>query len=326
MKEDHEMSSALKEYPPLLSKNRSPIANKIALAWKQRTLWLLLLPAVVLTVVFNYVPIYGISIAFKDFNIMKGYNSPWVRPLFNHFWFFGDPTFWKVMGNTVRISLLKFAFGFAPPIALALFLNEVTQQWYKRVVQTLFYLPHFISWVILSALIYKLLDFDPNSPINLVRSCFGLEPVAVMSQASAFIPILVVSSIYKGVGWGSIIYLASIMNIDPELYEAAMVDGASKWTQTWKVTIPSMMPIISILLVLRIPGLLQAGFDQIYNLMNPYVMKAAMVSDIYVLQVGLIQGNYEFGTALGLTFSVIGLALTLTANKVSKSSGHSGIW
>lgn len=312
--------------PSLIKKQRAYIAAKAVQAWRQRGLYLLLLPAVALTVTFCYIPIYGISIAFKDFSILKGYGSPWIRPLFSHFWFVTDPTFWQVMGNTVRISALKFFFGFAPPIVLALLFNEIVQQWYKRLVQTLFYLPHFISWVILSALVYRLLDFEPSSPINFVRSWFGLEPIALMIKPGAFIPILIVSDIYQSVGWGSIIYLASIMNIDPELYESAVVDGAGKWVQTWHITIPGMIPIISILLVLRIPGLLSAGFDQIYNLLNPYVMRVAMVSDIYVLQVGLIQGNYAFGTALGFTFSVVALGLTLTANKISKTAGGSGIW
>ena len=197
---------------------------------------------------------------------------------------------------------------------------------YKRTIQTITYLPHFVSWVILAGIIYKLLDFEPTSPVNVLRALVGLDPIALMGEPDAFIPILIISGILKEVGWGTIIYLATISKIDPQLYESAHVDGAGKLAQTWYITLPGMVPTISILLVLSLPGLLSAGFDQIYNLMNPRTMRIANVTDIYVLRIGLIQANYSLSTAIGLVFGVLGLTLTMIANKASKSAGGAGIW
>ena len=301
--------------------------KKVNLFWRQRWLFVLILPAIAVTFVFNYIPLYGITLAFRDYNAAMGpFRSPFSRPLFYNFWFLRDPEFWYVLGNTVRISTLRFVFGWPCPIILALLLNEVMSSAYKRTIQTITYLPHFVSWVILAGIIYKLLDFEPTSPVNVLRSLVGLDPIALMGEPDAFIPILIISGILKEVGWGTIIYLATISKIDPQLYESAHVDGAGKLAQTWYITLPGMVPTISILLVLSLPGLLSAGFDQIYNLMNPRTMRIANVTDIYVLRVGLIQANYSLGTAIGLVFGVLGLTLTMIANKASKSAGGAGIW
>lgn len=306
---------------------RTRLRRELVKTWRQRWLYVLVMPAIISTFIFNYMPIYGLTLAFRDFDISLGaFRSPWAKPIFYNFWFLNDSAFYEVLTNTLKIAAIKFAFAFPAPIILALLLNEVVHNYYKRIVQTITYLPHFISWVIMAGLIYKLFDFDPTSPYNAVRAMFGLEPVNLMAQESAFIPILVVSNITKEVGWGTIIYLAAIMSIDPQLYEAAIVDGAGKWAQTRYITLPGMMPTISILLVLSIPGVLSAGFDQIYNLMNPMVARLANVTDIYVLRVGLQQAQYSFATALGLVFGVLGFTLTMIANRVSKTSGGSGIW
>jgi putative aldouronate transport system permease protein len=230
------------------------------------------------------------------------------------------------MWNTLRISVFKFLFGWPAPIILALLLNEVRNVTFKKTVQTITFLPHFISWVMFAGLIYKLLDYAPDSPINMIRSLFGLDPIAIMGNQSAFIPILVVTYIIKEVGWGTIIYLAAISGIDPELYEAAVVDGGGTWVRIRHITLPGILPTIAILLVLSIPRLLLAGFDQVYNMKNPSVERLANITDIYVLRMGIIQGEYAYATALGLVFSSLTLILTLIANKISKGSVGTGIW
>ena len=303
-------------------------ANRVlTLVWRQRTLYLLLLPAIVLTFVFRYIPVYGLTLAFKDYSTTLGpFRSPFTDPIFYNFFFFQDPEFWYVLRNTVRIAVAKFVTAWPAPIILALLLNEVRHRSFKRTIQTVTYLPHFLSWVILARIIYDLLGWEPSSPVNQIRAVFGLDPVALMGDKSAFIPILVVSNLFKEVGWGTIIYLAALTRIDPDLYEAALADGAGRWAQLWHITLPGMLPIIAILLVLGIPGILSAGFDQIYNLMNPTIAELAYVTDYYVLRVGLIQGNYAFAAAMGLVFSVIALVLVLTANWLSKRSAGTGIW
>ena len=293
----------------------------------QRWLYILLVPSGVAVFLFNYLPIYGVTLAFRNFNASLGlFGSPWTEPLFANFWFFRDPEFWYVLRNTVRISVVKFVFGWPAPILLALLLNEVRHSGFKRTVQTVSYLPHFLSWVIMAAVTYRILDYESTSPVNVIRGIIGLDPVALMGDEGAFIPIVVVTAIFKEVGWGTIIYLASIASINPELYEQAEIDGAGRIRQTWHVTIPGMVPIISILLVLSIPGILQAGFDQLYNLMNATTRRVAYVTDIYVLRLGIIQGQYATATAIGLVYSALGLTLTLIANKVSKSSYGHGIF
>ena len=294
---------------------------------RQRWLYILLVPSVVAVFLFNYLPLYGVTLAFRNFNAALGpFASPWTEPLLSNFWFFRDPEFWYVLRNTVRISVVKFVFGWPAPIVLALLLNEVRHNGFKRTVQTVSYLPHFLSWVIMAAVTYRILDYEPTSPVNVIRGIFGLDPVALMGDAGAFIPIVVVTAIFKEVGWGTIIYLASIAGINPELYEQAEIDGAGRIRQAWHVTLPGMVPIVSILLVLSIPGILQAGFDQLYNLMNASTRRVAYVTDIYVLRLGLIQGQYATATAIGLVYSAVGLTLTLIANKVSKSSYGHGIF
>ena len=324
------MSKALKDSSPLVKQEgpeASSLRRVLLIMWRQRALYLLVLPALALTIVFRYIPIYGLTLAFRDYNAALGpFKSPWTQPMFYNFFFFQDREFWFVLANTVRIAALKFVTAWPAPIILALLLNEVSHNSYKRLIQTIMYLPHFLSWVILARIIYELLGWEPTSPINQLRAVFHLGPVALMGEKSAFIPILIVSNILKEVGWGTIIYLAAISRIDPELYEAAAADGAGRWTRVWHIVLPGMLPIISILLVLSLPGILSAGFDQIYNLMNATTAELGYVTDIYVLRVGLIRGDFAFATAMGLVFSVLGLALVLTANWISKSSTGTGIW
>ena len=306
---------------------KRPLDRITTSIWRNRWLYVLLLPGVIAVLIFNYIPIYGVTLAFRKFNAALGpFASPWAKPLLYNFWFFQDPEFWFVLSNTVKIAVVKFAFAWPAPILLAILLNEVSHSWFKRTIQTVSYLPHFISWVILAGIVYRILDYEPYSPINMVRSLFGLGPVALMGEESFFLPLLVITAIFKEVGWGTIIYLAAISGINTELYEQADIDGAGKIRQTWSITLPGMLPIISILLVLSIPQLLQAGFDQIFNLMNSATRRLANITDIYVLRIGLMQGQFAFATAVGLVFAVVNFTLVMVANRVSKGSIGHGIW
>ncbi len=290
-------------------------------------MFLLSFPALICVFIFNYIPLYGLTLAFRNFRPELGiFLSPWAKPLWYNFWFLQDPEFWYVLKNTVVIAGTKIIFLFPAPIILALLINEVALKWYKRVVQTITYMPHFISWVIMAGIFYKVLDFEPNSPINALLNLFGLGPVNIMGDEKMFLPVVIFSSMLKNVGWGTIIYLAAIMNIDPQLYEAAIIDGARKFTQIRKITIPCILPTISILFILQVPSLLVAGLNQIYNLMNPLTARAANITDIYILRVGLLQGQFAYATALGLVFGLAQLALVILANRFTNRSVGHGLW
>jgi putative aldouronate transport system permease protein len=292
---------------------------------KKRYLYLMMVPVLAWYIVFQYAPMYGIVLAFQDFRFSRGFASPFVG-FDNFIRLFTDKNFQLAFRNTVVINVLRFIFGVPVPVLFALLLNEVFHSGFKRMVQTVTYLPHFVSWVILAGITYRILGYEADSPINLVRSLFGQPSVALMGEQSFFLPLVVITAIFKEVGWGTIIYLAAMSTINPELYEQGEIDGAGRLRQAWNITLPGILPIIAILLVLQIPGILQAGLDQIYNLANAATRRVAYITDIYVIRIGLMQGQYSFATAVGLIYSVVGLALTLIANRVSKGSVGHGIF
>ena len=290
-------------------------------------LLVMVLPAIASVIIFNYIPMYGITFSIRQLDLSGNiWFSPLAQPWHKYFSFLTDLDFWRVMRNTVVISTAKFVFTFPAPIVLALMINEIRFSWFKRTAQTISYLPHFVSWVIVVGLANQLLSIDAG-PISKVIMWFrGGQPVDFLGTPRLFIPVIVASSIWKEVGWGTIIYLAAITAINPELYEAATVDGAGRWKQALYITLPGLMPTITIILVLAIPGIINAGFDQIYNFLNPIVMETGDVIQTYVVRIGLEQGKYSLTTAVGLFNSVISIMLVLTANWVSKRLGGSGIW
>ncbi|MBP1989453.1 ABC transporter permease [Paenibacillus eucommiae] len=292
---------------------------------KNKALYLLLLPSVVYLIVFNYVPMYGVVLAFKDYNFMKGIlHSPWVG--MKHFnQLFSDPNFMTVTWNTLKISLLRLFFGFPFPIFLALLLNEVRITIFKRTIQTVIYLPHFISWIIVAGILRVLLTTD-NGIVNHLIQQLGFEPISFLTSNVYFVPMLVASDILKEAGWGTIIYLAALAGIDPEQYEAAMIDGANRWHRLIYITLPGISTAISIMLILSLSGILNAGFDQIFNLYSPLVYPSADIIDTYVYRIGLLEGKYSLATALGLFKSLIGFILIVITNKAAKMLGGSGIW
>ena len=285
----------------------------------------MIVPGLLFFVVFKYIPLAGSIIAFQDYNVFDGvFGSKFVG--MKHFDnLFAYPEFYRVFKNTLLISFYQLLFGFPAPIALALLLNEVRKMVFKRTLQTVLYLPHFISWVIVGGLVINFLS-PSTGLLNDVIKWFGGEPVFFMQEPDYFRSIIVISSIWKEVGWGTIIYLAAIAGINPDLYEAAEVDGAGKWRQTISITIPSILPTIMVMLLLRIGNILDLGFEQIYTLLNPLVTETGEVFDTYIYRVGLLGAQYSYTTAIGLFKSVIGFVLLIGANFISRRTTGNSIY
>jgi putative aldouronate transport system permease protein len=284
-----------------------------------KVLYYMLLPGLLFFILFHYVPMYGVVLAFKNFKIMQGIMaSPWVG--LDHFnKVFADPNFYRVLKNTIVISLYKITFTFPIPIIFALLLSEITNNRFKKLVQTVSYLPHFISWVIMAGIFISI--FSLNGPVNVIVKLFGADPVLFMASDQYFRSVLVITDIYQGFGWGSIVYFAAIAGIDPQLQEAAIMDGAGRFKRILYITIPMLLPVISIMLILRMAHVLDAGFDQIFNMYNPKVYGVADILDTYVYRKGLVETNYSFATAVGLFKSVVALILIVLVNKAVTMMG-----
>lgn len=283
-------------------------------------LLLLMVPGLLYFVIFCYVPMYGITLAFKDFKILRGINgSPWVG-LEHIKSIFQNQYIWRVLKNTLIISLSKLLFGFPAPIIFALLLNEVRCMRFKKLVQTVSYLPNFISWVIMSSIFQAI--FSIHGPINSILNIFGVKSILFFGSSKVFVPLLIITDILKGFGWGSIIYFAAISNINPSLYESAVIDGANRLKQAIYITIPCLIPVITILLTLSVGGILSAGFDQIMNMYNPMVYNVADVLDTYIYRQGINQQNYSFVTAVGLLKSLVAVILISVSNLMARSLGN----
>ncbi len=303
---------------------RRPFWQQIA---ANKTLFLMFLPGLLLLMIFEYGSMWGLVIAFKDYNIGLGiWDSPWVG--LKHFQtFFATPSVLQVLKNTLVISVLKLACGLPAPIILALLINELHAGIFKRFVQSVSYLPHFISWVILSAMVYSLLS-PSSGAVNGALRGLGLQPIAFMTTPDWFRPILVLSNIWKEVGWGTIIYLAALAGVGVDLYEAATIDGASRLQRMRHISFPALLPVIGIVVVLSLGGILNAGFDQVFNLYNPRVQRVGDIIDTYVYRQGLVGLEYSFTAAVGLFKSFVGLILVLVANQIARrtSEGQYGLW
>jgi putative aldouronate transport system permease protein len=303
--------------------------SKFANTWRQykknKYLFLMLAPVLIWYAIFHYGPMYGIQLAFKDFRIMKGiWESPWVGFKYFHYIFVMSPDFGKIMWNTIVISFLQIVFGFPAPIILALLFNEIRFPWFKKITQTISYLPHFLSWVIIGGILITLLS-PSHGIVNYFITMFGHKPIYFLGEEDWFRFTLIVSGIWKEVGWGMIIYLAALAGVDSQLYEAAVIDGANRWKQTWHITLPSILPVITILLILRVGGIMDAGFDQIFNLYSPAVYGVADVLDTYVYRMGLMNAQFSLTTAIGLFKNVVALFLVLSTNYIVKKLGQEGV-
>lgn len=287
-------------------------------------LYVITLPAITFFLVYRYFPMYGVIMAFQNFQLAKGFlNSAWVG-LDNFRKFFGSSFFPVIMQNTVLISFYKILFGFPAPIVLALMLNAIRKTWQKRILQTVMYIPHFISWIVAAGLINVF--FLPGSGV--VPHFFSLFDLQCrwLVDSQSFRGFLVATEIWKSVGWGSIIYLAALSGVNPELYEAAALDGANSWHRMRYVTLPYIWPTILTMLILRIGNVLNAGFEQILTLQSNSTYMVSEVIDTYVYKQSFVNGKYGFGAAAGLFKSLVGMLLVIIANMVSKKSGEGRIW
>ncbi|RRJ64553.1 sugar ABC transporter permease [Paenibacillus oralis] len=304
--------------------------SKFSETWKGykkcRYLFLLLTPVLLWYVVFAYGPLYGIQLAFKDFKMIDGvWSSPWVGVKHFEFLFFQSPDFFKILRNTIIISFYHIIFGFPAPIVLALLINEIRLPKFKKITQSLTYLPHFFSWVILSGILITLLS-PSTGVVNYLIQLAGLEPIYFVGDPNYFRFTLVTSGIWKEVGWGTIIYLAALAGISPDLYEAAVMDGANRWKQTLHITLPSILPVIVLLFILRLGSVLDAGFDQVLNLYSPATYEVADILDTYVYRVGLQNFQFSLTTAVGLFKNVVAFCLVLFTNFISKKLGQEGLF
>jgi putative aldouronate transport system permease protein len=285
-------------------------------------LYALALPGIVWFVIFRYIPMGGALIAFQDYQVFNGFwKSPWVG--LKHFDFmFGYPDFLNVMRNTLLIAVYQLFFGFPAPLILALLLNEVRLKMFKRTLQTFFYLPHFLSWVIIGGIIFELLS--SHGMMNQIVTLFGGDPILFMQKEGYYRTIVTASAIWKEMGWNAIIYLAALTAVNPSLYEAASIDGAGKWKQLTHITLPALAPTIMILFLIKIGNFMELGFEQSYVLLTPMTYSVGDIFDTYVFRAGVMEGNYSLSTAIGLFKSVIGFVLLWSCNLLSrKTTGNS---
>jgi len=287
--------------------------------WEQRYLYLMSFPFLVLVLVFNYLPLWGWVTAFQRYKPARDF---WHQEWVGFLWFaeiFGDPRFWLALRNTLGMSVLSLLVNFTIPIAFAIMVNELRGRFFKRTVQTISYLPHFVSWVVVSGMVYMMLSTD-GGVVNGLLTGLGLvkEPIQFMAKPEWFWGVVTLSDLWKELGWNAIIFLAAITGIDPQLYEAAKVDGAGKFRQIWHITLPGLRNIFVVLLILSIGNLLSIGFEKQFLLGNPVVVDFSQVLDLYALNQGINQGRYSYGTAIGVLGSVVSLTLLFTANKTFK--------
>ncbi|RAV04046.1 sugar ABC transporter permease [Paenibacillus sp. YN15] len=304
----------------------SKLKRLALLMWKQRMFYVMLLPALVWYAVFRYGPMYGMLIAFKEYSLADGvWSSPWADPWFKYFrTFYESPYFAQLLTNTFLISLYKLLFGMVPSILLAIVLSECRVLWYGRVIQTLSYLPHFLSWVIILGISTAFFS-QTNGLVNRWIADAGGQAIPFMTSTEWFRSILVGSDVWKDLGWGAIVYLAAISGIDPTLYEAARVDGASRLRMIWHITLPGIRSVIILLLIMKLGHVLDAGFEQVYVMYNIQVYPVADIIDTWVYRVGLQEMNFSIASAVGLFKSLIGLLLVVGSNKLAKLWGE-GIW
>lgn len=293
--------------------------------WQHKVFYLFLLPGIVWFIIFAYIPMLGLTIAFKDFNFAQGIlGSPWAGlKYFRQFFDFYQSG--EIIRNTLVISLLKLLIGFPMPIILAIMLNEIRVTKFKRTVQTISYLPHFISWVVVVTIMQKLLT-PYGGPVNELIEAMGLEKITFLGNLKYFYQMIILSDVWKGVGWGAIIYLAAISGADPQLYEAAKMDGASRLRQIWHVTLPSIRSVMVIMFILACGNIMSVGYEQLLLLNTPATASIGTVLDVHTIKTGLEQARFSYATAVGLLQGAIGLVLIITANQISRKVNETSLW
>ena len=305
-----------------LKKQRLCIPGSIS---KNIDLYLLITPVIIYYFIFHYIPIYGVQIAFKNFIPTLGiWSSPWVG--FMHFErFFRSYFFWRLITNTLGISFYSLLVGFPIPIILALAMNDVKNKRFKKTVQTVTYIPHFISTVVIVGMIIPFLS-PQNGIVNEIIKLFGGSPVPFMTEGKWFKSIYVISTIWQEAGWGSIIYMAALAGINEELYEAAIIDGASKVKRLWHITLPLLIPTITIMLILRMGRIMNVGFEKILLMQNPLTMDSSDIIKTYVYRAGLLNAQYSFSSAIDLFNSLINAAFLFVFNQLSRKISETSLW
>ncbi len=292
---------------------------------RDRWLYIIAFPGLLYFLLFKYLPMGGVVIAFQDYHPFTGFlGSDWVG--FKHFYrLFEDPDFFKLLRNTLMLSVYNLALGFPAPIILALMLNELRLQWFKRSIQTLIYVPHFMSWVVVVSMFFVIFESQDGLFQNLLSS-WGFSKFSFMMDMDWFRPMYILQVIWRDSGWGTVIYLAALAGIGPELYEAARMDGANRMRQIWHITLPGIRATIVILLLLKLSDVLDLSFEHVYVLLNALNREVGEVFDTYVYRVGLINGQLSYATAVGLFKGLVGLVLVMFANWLAKKSGEEGIF
>ena len=288
-------------------------------------LYLLFVPVILFHIIFKYVPMYGAVISFKDYTPLKGiWESDWVG--FKHFAdFFSSPDFLRLLFNTLNISIQMIVFGFPAPIILALMMNEVQNTKWKKVIQTTTYLPHFVSMVVICGILRSFVT-DTGFITVMLNKLGMVDKVDLLSKKEFFVPIYILSDIWQSIGWNSILYLAALTGINQELYEAAAIDGASRWQQLFAVTLPGIAPTIVVMFILRIGNIMSVGFEKIILLYNPLTREVADVISTYVYRRGLVESNFSYSSAVGLFNTLVNFLLVIMANKLSKKVNETSLW
>lgn len=288
-------------------------------------LYIMLIPGITYYILFHYTPMFGITMAFKDYKVFRGIaGSPWVN--LKHFeTLFNSSSFFLILKNSLIISFAKLVFCFPMPIILALMINEIRHTAYKRIVQTIIYLPYFLSWVVIAGIVVNLLS-PSDGVVNMLLSLLGQKKISFLTTSSYFRPIIIISDIWKTSGWGTIIFLAALANVDPELYEVAKIDGAGRLKRIIHITLPSIKSTIFVMLLLRIGNIMNNGFEQVFLLSNPMTMDVADIFETYIYRVGLVEMKFDYSTAVGLFKSLISFVLLLIANTSAKLAGEGGIF
>lgn len=310
------------------NKNRSVKTNEMS-NWqyflRHKGLYFMVLPGVIYFIMFRYVPMGGLVIAFKDYSPFKGiWGSAWVG-LLQFKKFFDTPDFFRLLRNTLGISILQLIAFFPMPIILSLFLNEIRHSAYKRTIQTLVYIPHFVSWVIIASLTYQLFNVKDGA-VNLIFQNITGHSFDILSKSSSFWGMIVGQDIWRETGYGTIIFLAALAGVDQEMYEAARMDGAGRFKLMWHITLPSIKSTVIMMLILRVGGLLNTGYEQIFLMRNDLNMSMADVFDTYIFTRGITNGQYSFSAAAGMFKSVVGMVLVLGSDRIAKRFGESGLY
>lgn len=303
-------------------KKKFSIVNSIKCDWQ---LWLMILPAIIVIIIFNYIPMYGVQLAFRNFNFAKGLTGGDFVGLKYFKQFTSNYMFWTLIKNTIKISLTSILVGFPAPILLALLFNQIRNAKMKKIMQTTVYLPHFISTVVMVGMIVVLLS--PNTGvIGILLKAVGLGNVNLLGSTKTFIPVFVGTDVWQHAGWGSIIYLAALSSVDTQLYDACKIDGAGKWQTIWHIDIPALVPTIIILFVLNMGGILNTGFEKIFLMQNGLNLPVSEVISTYVYKIGIISNQFSYSSAIGLFNSAINFFFLFTTNWISKKFANISLW